>query len=196
MRVVSAARGWQTASAMSAAQQDQITSIAVVGPGLMGSGIALELAARGYDVRLYGRSQERLEHALRTMRGNVPLLEVVGGMALLDNIRYGTDLANLVSDVDLVIEAIAEDLGTKQQLFSNLDSLCAQRTILASTTSTFVPSALAGATRRPDRVLVTHYFNPPYLLPLVEVVPGQASNDTVEVVCALFRRLGKHPALV
>jgi 3-hydroxybutyryl-CoA dehydrogenase len=96
-----------------------------------------------------------------------------------------------------VIEAVFEDLELKQSIFQKLDELSPPHTILASNTSSLMPSLLAAATSRPDRVLVTHYFNPPYLLPLVEIVPGPDTSDrTVSVVRDLLLKVGKRPAIV
>ncbi len=97
----------------------------------------------------------------------------------------------------MVIEAVFEDLPLKQRIFADLDRLTPPRAILASNSSSFMPSALAASTGRPDRVLVAHYFNPPHLLPLVEVVRGpQTSNETVATMAALLRHIGKRPAII
>ncbi len=184
-------------------QATEIGTIAVVGSGFMGHGIALDFAARGFDVRLYGRSPERLRQALELIERELPLMRESGVAspmqidAALSHIRTGTDLEEMVTGVDLVVEAIAEDLALKQEYFRQLDCLCLERTILASTTSTLPPSALAANTRRPERVIVTHYFFPPYLLPLVEVVRGpQTADATVQTIKAFFERIGKRPAIV
>ena len=88
-----------------------------------------------------------------------------------------------MADADLVIEAVTEDLDVKRALFRDLDPWTSPRAILASNTSTFLPSELAAATQRPDQVLVTHYFNPPYLLPLVELVRGPHTSDETTNAC-------------
>jgi 3-hydroxybutyryl-CoA dehydrogenase len=117
--------------------------------------------------------------------------------ATLPRIHASTDLTQVAAEADFVVEAVFEDLGVKQQIFHTLDGICPPRTILASTTSSLLPSMLAGATQRADRVLVTHYFNPPALVPLVEVVRGPSTSDaTVEAVCSLLTDVGKRPALV
>jgi 3-hydroxybutyryl-CoA dehydrogenase len=182
---------------------NEIGTIAVLGAGFMGRGIALDFAARGYDVHLYGRAQTRLQEALQAIERELPLMEESGVAtraqvdAALSHIRTGTDLEAMASDVDLVVEALAEDLPLKQEFFKRLDRLCPRRTILASTTSTLLPSALAASTQQPERVIVTHYFFPPYLLPLVEVVRGpQTSDRTVCTIKDFYERIGKHPAIV
>jgi 3-hydroxybutyryl-CoA dehydrogenase len=180
-----------------------IKRIAVVGAGLMGHGIALEFAACGYDVRLHDRDGAQLERAragitdgLRQL-GEIDRAPAAGLAAAPDRIVMDTDLKSAVVDTDLVIEAVTEDLDVKRALFRDLDRWAAPHAILASNTSTFLPSDLAAATQRPDRVLVTHYFHPPYLLPLVELVRGElTTDDTVETMRDLYRHLGKAPAVV
>jgi 3-hydroxybutyryl-CoA dehydrogenase len=182
---------------------NDVRHIAVAGAGLMGHGIALSFAASGYDVHLYARTQQRLDQALDNIQNGLALLQRLGQLtaeqaaATSSRLDTGTVLEVLVADADLVIEAIAEDLAAKQQLFRALDAACPSRTILASTTSTLLPSALAAATRRPDRVLVAHYFNPPTLVPLVELVRGpETSDETVATVRDVLLQVGKHPAVM
>ncbi|MCH8205574.1 MAG: 3-hydroxyacyl-CoA dehydrogenase family protein, partial [Chloroflexi bacterium] len=106
-------------------------------------------------------------------------------------------LDDAVSDADLVIEAVYEDLSLKQRMFEQLDRTCPDRTVLASTTSTFPATQLAMATGRPDRVLVAHYINPPYLVPLVELVPGEGtSEETLGAVHGLLTGIGKQPVVL
>jgi 3-hydroxybutyryl-CoA dehydrogenase len=115
----------------------------------------------------------------------------------LPRIGGGTVLQDSVADADLVVEAVAENLPLKQQIFRTLDAVCPRHTILASTTSTLLRSALASATRPPDRVIVAHYFNPPALVPLVEGVRGpNTSDETVTTECDLLVHVGKRPALI
>ena len=180
-----------------------IHRIGVVGAGLMGHGIALSFAVHGYDVHLWARGQDRLDQALQNIRSGFQLLQQLGQVnseqaeAAVLRIRSGVALEELATEVDLVVEAVSENLTVKQELFGVLDRTCPPHAILASTTSSILPSALASATRRRDRVLVTHYFNPPALVPLVEVVRGPETSDTVaETVCDVLRATGKRPAVV
>ena len=107
-------------------------------------------------------------------------------------ITFTDDLRTAVEDVDLVVEAVTEDLEVKQTLFTELESICREDTILASNTSTFMPSQLAEATKNPSRVIVRHYFNPPHIVPLVEVVGGrETSPETVETVRDLLVSQGQ-----
>ena len=151
----------------------EIRRIAVVGAGLMGHGIALEFAAHGYDVQLHDRDAAQLAAAgTRIDEGLARLVEsgrvsAAAAAVAPEHITLQPDLRLAVADADLVIEAVSEDLAVKQPLFRDLDAWAPPHAILASNTSTFMPSLLAAATNRPDRVLVAHYFNPPHLLPLV-----------------------------
>jgi 3-hydroxybutyryl-CoA dehydrogenase len=184
-------------------QVKNIRAIAIVGAGFMGHGIGQEFATAGYDVVLHDISEERLDQARHNIARNLNdlvqwgLLPAEQVPAALERIRYTTDLAAAVNTADLVVEAVFEDLGLKREVFAQLDALCPLHTILASNTSTLMPSLLAEATGRPDRVLVTHYFYPPALLPLVEVVPGpRTAPEVVETVCTLLERVGKSPIVV
>ncbi len=179
---------------------DNITRISVVGAGLMGHGIAQEFALAGYRVSLHDVSAERLQRAAGDIEANLRLLvsldlateEQIGDLPA--SIDMSTDLGQVVGNADLVVEAVSEDLALKQQIFADLDRLCPPHAILAGNSSSFMPSSYAGATSRPDRVLGTHYFNPPYLVPLVEIIRHDAtSQDTVTTVYDLLTSVGKQP---
>lgn len=179
-----------------------VERVAVVGAGFMGHGIGQEFAAAGYRVVLQDVSQDQLDLARRRIERNLAELAdwgiVPAGVVdpALDRITYTTDLREAAA-TDLVIEAVYEDLELKQDIFRALDALAPARTILGSNTSTFMPSTLAAVTERPDRVLGIHYFYPPSLLPLVEVVRGpDTSEETVDTVLGLLRRVGKRPIVV
>lgn len=169
----------------------------------MGHGIAIEFVLAGYDVRLHSRSAESLERARRMIGDSLERLRDLGGVSERQAetapglVRMSTDLAEVAGDADLVIESIYEDIDAKTELFGQLDDLCPDRTILTSNTSSFLPSKLAAATTRPDKVINAHFLNPPFLVPLVEVVPtAQTSDETTHVVMELLTSLGKQPILV
>jgi 3-hydroxybutyryl-CoA dehydrogenase len=179
---------------------NKIKQIAVIGPGMMGHAIAQEFAQAGYRVTLYGRSEDRLQGALRKIERNLGELvqwDIVAERdvkSTCERINTTTAIQEAGIEADLVVESIIEDLEVKKQLFKDLDVICPERTILASNTSSLLPSDLAATTGRPDRVLVAHYFNPPYLMPLVEIVRGQATSDqTVDTVYDLMKGMGKSP---
>ncbi|MDG2039948.1 MAG: 3-hydroxyacyl-CoA dehydrogenase family protein, partial [Ilumatobacter sp.] len=178
-----------------------IHQVAVIGAGLMGHGIALEFAASGRPVCLQDLSPAvlaegltRAEVGLRALAqtGRISDADVSGAMA---RIGTTTTLADCVRKADLVIEAAPENLELKQTIFAQLDACAPAHAILASNTSTFLPSAYAASTTRPDQVIGTHYFNPPHLLPGVEVIRGPATTDrTTKTITALLESLGKRPA--
>jgi 3-hydroxybutyryl-CoA dehydrogenase len=181
---------------------NEIKKIAVIGPGMMGHAIAQEFATAGYGVMLCGRSEERLQLALEKIGRSLKELAQWGIIAgnevrpTLARIGTTTALEEAGAGADLVVESIIENLEVKQQLFSELDGICPQRTILASNTSSLLPTDLGTATRRPDRVLIAHYFNPPYLMPLVEIVRGKSTSDeSVDTVFNLMKAMGKSPII-
>ena len=184
---------------MSAAEIKKIT---VIGPGMMGHAIAQEFASAGYAVMLCGRSDERLKQALQKIERNLKELvewDIIAGDEVkpaLDRIETTTELKAAGAVADLIVESIIEDLEVKQELFAELDGICPPHTILASNTSSLLPTDLGAATRRPDRVLIAHYFNPPYLMPLVEIVRGKSTSDeSVNAVYNLMKAMGKSPII-
>ncbi len=182
---------------------DQIQRVTVVGGGLMGHGIAQDFALAGYEVTLNTRSEESAARALENVRGNLERLAGLGAVteeearSVPAAIQTNISLEEAVSESDLVIEAVAEDLELKREIFARLDRSAPAGAILASTTSSFLPSQYAIDTKRPERVVGAHYFNPPYLLPLVEIIRGErTSEDVVEVLYELLQSMGKKPVLV
>lgn len=182
---------------------DEIRRIAVIGAGLMGHGIAQEFAVAGYEVRLHDTSGENLERAMTRIRANLTLMSEAG---MVDPAQAGatpgrlhptTSLAEAGSDADIVVEAVFENLELKQRIFATLDEFCPPHAILASNSSSYMPGKLAGVTARPAKVLVAHYFNPPHLVPLVELVRHPGTSDaTIETMFALYTRIGKKPVVI
>ena len=182
--------------------QSQIKRIAVIGPGMMGHAIAQEFMVAGYDVILCGRSPERLEQALVRIEDSLnelaqwELLTTNDVAPALSRLITTTELEAAGAEADLIVESIVEDLEVKKELFSTLDSISPEHTIFASNTSSLMPSMLAEATHRQDRFLVAHYFNPPYLMPLIEIVRGQdTSDDVVDAIYNLYQEMGKSPII-
>lgn len=181
---------------------NEIRRIAVIGAGIMGHGIAQEFAISDYDVSLYDVEQSRLDAALSRVEANLNGLVATGTLTsepstILSRLTATKSLADAVSNADYVVEAAPEQLPLKQQLFADFDRFSPSHAVLASNTSTFRPSLLASATNRPDRVLVTHYFNPPHLVPLVEVVRGPETSDaTVATIVDLLTKVGKSPVVM
>ncbi len=182
---------------------DTKPKIAVIGAGLMGHGIALEFAAHGHDVTINDVSEDLLDAAMNRAEAGLKLLTETGKIseeqatAGVKRISATGDLKTAVKEADFVIEATTEDLALKRQLFQELDQYCEPDCILLSNTSTFLPSAIGLNARRKDRIAIAHYFNPPHLLPIVEVVRGpDTSDETIEVTVELMRSIGKRPAVV
>ena len=182
---------------------DDIRCIAVVGAGLMGHGIAQEFALAGYQVWLHSRTQKSLDTALGNITANLDRLIRLGvvsppqAAAVPKRIRTSPHLETAVSQADVVVESVYEDADLKRRIFQELDAVCPDRTILASNTSTLMLSQFATATRRPDKLVISHYANPPYLIPIVELVRGATTSDeTVETMRALLTRVGKRPVVV
>jgi 3-hydroxybutyryl-CoA dehydrogenase len=183
---------------------NDLQRLLVIGTGQMGPGIALSAARGGTRVTLYGRSEASLARGLETYRANLAALrqyEIVDDEEAARaeaNIAGTTDLEAAAAAADWVIESIAEDLAVKHELFARLDALCPPGTILASNTSGLRATDIGKATRRPERVLTAHFWNPPHLMELVEVVPGEVNDPAVSerVMAALAAWGNKVPVLV
>lgn len=181
---------------------DEIRRIAIIGAGLMGSQIGQEFALAGYDVYLHDLTEKKLQQAVKNIQADLQRYVDLGLLTheqvklSLNRIHTSPVLKDAVEDVDVVVEAVFEDLGLKQRVFKELDGLCPERTILVSNASGLPPSKLASATQRPDRVIVANYWNPTYLIPLVEMVRGEETSDeTVETIYHLLIKVGKKPAI-
>jgi 3-hydroxybutyryl-CoA dehydrogenase len=180
--------------------ENEIKRIGVIGPGMMGHAIAQEFVMSGYDVTLCGRSEKRLEKARTKIADSLNELvqwELISANEVepaLNRLTTTTELEATGAGADFIVESIVEILETKKDLFARLDAICPKHTIFASNTSSLMPSMLAEATLRGDRFLVAHYFNPPYLMPLVEIVRGRnTSDETVKAIYGLYESTGKSP---
>ena len=180
-----------------------IRQIAVIGAGLMGHGIAQAFARMDYSVTLYDLKDSILERAIAQIRNNLePFIEA--GLEtnervekVLSNIRMSVDLEQAVKEAHFVVEAAPEDLDLKRDLFEELDHTCSKEAILASNTSTLPISEIGKNVKGKDRLLITHWFNPPYLIPTVEVVRGEStSREAMDLSFALMKRIGKRPVKI
>lgn len=174
-----------------------IHSIAVVGAGTMGSGIAQVFAQAGFDVQLQDTSPHALERSARTVQDSLDRFVFRGALApgdreaILGRIVRGTSIEACAA-ADLVIEAIVEEPSAKCALFETLDVLCGADVFFASNTSSVSLTRLGGATSRPARVFGMHFMNPVPVMPLVELVRGRdTSNETMQVGRGLCEALGK-----
>lgn len=175
--------------------------IAVIGAGTMGSGIAQVAAQAGHAVVLYDTRREAVDKALASLRKTLEKLVEKGKLAkeqadgIHGRIAPASDLKELAGS-GLVIEAIIEDLGIKKKLFAELEGILGAEAVLATNTSSLSVTAIAAACSRPERVIGLHFFNPAPLLPLVEVVPGLATDALLGArMSALMKAWGKVPVL-
>jgi len=175
----------------------EITKVGVVGTGTMASGIVQVFAQSGYDVLFVGRGDDKVAGVLAGIAKSLDKaiergkLDEAGKADVLDRITGATSREAL-ADVDIVVEAIAEDLDIKTELFGDLDRICKPGTILATTTSSLPIAECAGATSRPESVIGMHFFNPAPVMKLVEVVNTERTGTEVdESVRALCAKVGK-----
>ncbi|MBN1668648.1 MAG: 3-hydroxyacyl-CoA dehydrogenase family protein, partial [Anaerolineales bacterium] len=184
-------------------RSDTIERVAIVGSGFMGHGIGQEFASGGLQVTLHDIDEERLVRAQLSIERNLQELVGMGVLApeqvhpIMERIHTTDILEEAISEADLVVEAVFENLELKQKIFKTLDRFCPARTILATNTSTLKPSMLAEVTGRPERVLAMHFFYPVALMPLVELVPGHKTDEgIVQQVFDLLKTIGKSPIIV
>jgi 3-hydroxybutyryl-CoA dehydrogenase len=168
--------------------------VLIVGAGQMGGGIAQVVAASGRRVSLHDPFPGAVERGLETMRKSLARLAEKGGADPGETLGRVAAADGLVP-ADLLIEAITEDAAAKEELFRRADKLLPAEAILASNTSSIPITSLAAVTRRPDRVVGMHFFNPVPVLKLVEVIRAvQTSDETAAAIVELARDLGKQPA--
>ena len=170
-------------------------TIGVIGAGLMGHGIAYLLAAAGHTVRIYDPSAEWRNSLSERLKSALDLLD--GDPALLGRISAHDQLAPAMKDVSFVFEAAPEKLPLKQQLFAELEALTSPTTILASNSSAIPSTRIGEKLKHRDRVVGTHFWNPPHLVPLVEVTQNEkTSDDTIRRTMELLRDAGRKPVHV
>jgi 3-hydroxybutyryl-CoA dehydrogenase len=177
--------------------------LAVLGTGTMGHSIALAAALAGCPVNVWGtdeadirRGQTGIEEKLRVLQRH-EVIDTQGAADIRSRISFDGSLETCVSEATFIIEAIPEILALKQEMFHKLETLCGPDVVFASNTSGLRPTAIAALTTHPERTVVTHFWNPAHLIPLVEVVRGEkTSDDTVRRSLELLRTLRKKPILV
>jgi len=179
-----------------------ITSIGIIGAGTMGNGIAQVAASAGYDVVLLDVSDAALEKGLATLSNSLDRLikkEVMNAeqkSQTLARIKTTTHYADL-AQVSLVIEAATENQAIKESILQQVDQVVSNDTIIASNTSSISITHLGSRNSRPERFIGIHFFNPPPLMALIEVIMGkQTSPETLKAVLAMATRMGKEPITV
>lgn len=178
-------------------------TIAVIGAGTMGNGIAHVFAQSGFQVRLIDISQASLDKGIATISKNLDRMVAKGIIAdkdkenTLENIATFTDLKEGVQKTDLVVEAATENLDIKLQIFKDLDEICDANTILATNTSSISITQIAAVTKRPDKVIGMHFMNPVPIMKLVEIIQGYSTSDEItKTTMELSKQLGKTPTEV
>ena len=182
---------------------DPIRTVAVLGAGTMGHGIAQVSAMAGMDVRLFDADSERVEAGLSRIRANlekgVERGKVEGDVrdGALERLRGAGTLEEACGEADLVIEAVPERMEVKREVFGSVDRVAPEHAILATNTSSLSVSRIGEATGRPERVLGLHFFNPVHIMALLEVVRGErTSTDALDAALDYAARIGKEPIVV
>jgi len=181
----------------------EIKKVAVIGAGAMGSGIAYICAMKGCEVAITEVNEELLRRGVTRIRQMIVdgvsrgKLMPKEAEAVMSKVKGTTNMADAARDVDIVIEAVNEDMNVKKEVFKKLDENCPAHTVLASNTSALSITEMAKTTERPDKVIGLHFFNPPYAMKLVEVVIAeQTSEETRLAADGFIRGLGKETVTV
>jgi enoyl-CoA hydratase/3-hydroxyacyl-CoA dehydrogenase len=179
-----------------------IKNITVLGSGIMGHGIAQVSAMAGYNVVLRDIEQQFLDKAMEKIRWSLEKMVTKQKItkhesdAILSRITTIVDLSNAVKSADLVIEAVPEIMDLKKKVYAELDQVADKRIVFASNTSTLPITEIANTTSRPDKFIGIHFFNPPQLMKLVEVIPGQRTNQEVlKMTVDYVRSVNKEPVI-
>lgn len=183
-------------------KKSDIETVGVIGIGTMGPGIAQAFAESGYHVICHDTSEAALERGMSLIRLNQETLIENGILtedradAALDRLETTLKVEDL-ADVDFICEAVTEDINVKQEVFSKASRICREDVILTTNTSGLSITKLATAVSNPGRFAGMHWWNPPHIMPLIEVIKGdQSSEETCMTVMDICRKLGKKPAFV
>jgi 3-hydroxybutyryl-CoA dehydrogenase len=178
----------------------EINKLCVLGAGIMGAGIAQVAAEAGLTVAMRDIEERFVEKGMATIKGNLERAVAKGKMdaaaaaAVLGRVQGTVDLQAAAADADYVIEAVLEVMKVKKQVLAELDAICKPETILASNTSGLSITEMAAVTKRPDRVIGVHFFNPVPVMKLVELIRGFLTSDaTFAASKALIEKIGKTP---
>ncbi|MCX7780115.1 MAG: 3-hydroxybutyryl-CoA dehydrogenase [Negativicutes bacterium] len=181
----------------------QIKKVLIIGAGQMGSGIAHVMAQAGLEVAVRDINMDYVNKGLASIAKNIDRQIQKGKAteaekaAILSRIQGGVEWEAADCDVDLVVEAVPENLNLKCETFKKLDKLCPERTILATNTSSLPVTVIGAVTSRPEKVVGMHFFSPVFLMKLVEVVKGLATDQAVvDTIMELAKFIGKQPQQV
>ncbi|KJS16569.1 MAG: 3-hydroxybutyryl-CoA dehydrogenase [Peptococcaceae bacterium BRH_c4b] len=180
-----------------------IDIIAVLGAGQMGNGIAQVCAQAGFQVQMLDINEECLSKAMETIKKSLSRLASAGKLDeakiidIIDHIKTTTSLSEAVNNASVVIEALPENLDIKKKIFSELDKICPPETIFATNTTELSISAIAAVTKTPGRVIGMHWFYPPPVMRLIEIIKAiNTSEETIKTIVYLSHRLGKETVIV
>jgi enoyl-CoA hydratase/3-hydroxyacyl-CoA dehydrogenase len=180
----------------------EIKNITVLGSGIMGHGIAQVSATAGYNVKLRDIEKSFLDKAMDKIKWSLDKMVEKQKISqqeaanILSRITPIVDLKEALKGADMLIEAVPEDMNLKRKVYAEVDALADQKTLFASNTSTLPITEISSLTSRPDRFVGLHFFNPPQLMPLVEVIPGnRTAGNTVNLAIDYVSRVGKQPVL-
>ena len=176
--------------------------ICVIGSGTMGNGIVQTFATKGHKVVIKGHRQESLDKAIASLNKGLSKLVEKGKITSEDKDITMSNISTTLSyedikDADLVIEAIVEDIKVKETVFKELDEICEDKTILATNTSSLSITEIASFTKRPEKVIGMHFFNPVPVMKLTEIITGQKTSvETFDTVFKIASDIGKVPVRV
>ena len=181
-----------------------IKNVCVIGAGIMGSGIAQLAATHGYNVNLVDLNEEILKNSKNSIEKNLERFFVAKGklskdeeLKILNRINIINNFNDAVKNVQIVIEAVFEDMELKQKLFSELDSICDKTVILASNTSSLSITSIASKSKSKDRIIGIHFFNPAPVMKLIELIRGKDTSEQIVKISKEFSEdLGKTVVLV
>jgi len=184
-------------------KEEGIERVAIIGAGLMGFGIAVEFARFGYQVSMYNTREETSKQAMQQAKEALDLMaetELITrdeARAAYARLHPTTDIADAATDANFVLESVLELQALKQEIFAKLDELCPPPIILATNTSTLRVTDIASATKHSERVVATHYFQPPHFVPLVEVAGGERTDKkVVEKAARMLRGMRKKVVII
>ena len=182
---------------------EDMRNVGIIGAGLMGHGIAQAFAMNGYEVKIFDDDRKALKSVPDRIRQNLQVFLKLKKVKTSDidkcisHIDVCEDLGSVCENVDFLIEAIKENLEAKVFLFEELEKSIDSNVIISSNTSAISITRLSDGLRHKQRFLGTHFWNPPHIIPCVEVIRGEYTSDTVfETTCELMKRIGKEPVRV
>jgi 3-hydroxybutyryl-CoA dehydrogenase len=178
-------------------------NMTVLGAGIMGHGVAQLFAQAGKKVRIQARRESSLEKANELITNSLKIMvekEMLTAEQMkstLANISYTTDLREAIENTDFILESIPEDLNLKLDTYEIIESVVSEKTIIASNTSTFPLKELTQRSKNPERFIITHFFNPPQLVPIVEIAKFEkTSEEVVQATYDLMKLIGKSPVVL